>query len=735
MKKTIICSALAFLGIQANAQVEDVSVTLSPTASYNWFDNNSAIKDGLMIGGRVGFGFGEYFELRALYEKSVDLKSEIDKLDIKGKDWEEFTKKFQSRNVDVERIGGEMKANIPTGGALAPYVTLGSGVQKLKHDGLKDEQIYLSLGLGTKVNLSDRVVLNLEGKNTAYNLNKANVLYQEAGKSELEKALGDSKDDRMYNWSVLAGLQFYLGGREPGTLTELDRAYLRKFSGGLSGFKFVVEPGVAQIKFNDDLNLRDTYLVGGTAGFDFNQFIGLRGFYYQATQNEEFKKFDDLAMYGADIVARLNVARGLTPYLTLGGGYLNAYSSYEGEKPSLVDPSSYFVKGGLGLNVPLGQYLDVFGAANLLYTTNIKDANNLKNIQAPSELKQSQMYNVGLRIKLGATANEDAVLERKLRSDNKVYQDRIDELEAELRKAYDENDSDKAVRVIKEKQQIEKGYKNSGKVVLTPQELQELVENTIDEVNEEYSNQKAKQNQQDVNQRIDRLERLLLEVNRKDYNNYQGGNLQNSATQEILNELRQLNNKVDQNSNRIASLAGVADDNTVVVVPAQNAQPVQQQAQPVQAAPAATNTPAVVTNEEGETGVVKSMFVNEGISVDAGVIFGGGTSGEIGIRGHYGFTNSNWEFQPSLYVGVAGDGAFGANANAIYKFNIDRGFIVQPYLGAGLGYNKLDDDSSFGANLVVGTSFNVLNGKLYVDYTALNLADFNKISVGYKFGL
>ncbi|MGV4482626.1 outer membrane beta-barrel protein, partial [Ornithobacterium rhinotracheale] len=287
MKKTIICSALAFLGIQANAQVEDVSVTLSPTASYNWFDNNSAIKDGLMIGGRVGFGFGEYFELRALYEKSVDLKSEIDKLDIKGKDWEEFTKKFQSRNVDVERIGGEMKANIPTGGALAPYVTLGSGVQKLKHDGLKDEQIYLSLGLGTKVNLSDRVVLNLEGKNTAYNLNKANVLYQEAGKSELEKALGDSKDDRMYNWSVLAGLQFYLGGREPGTLTELDRAYLRKFSGGLSGFKFVVEPGVAQIKFNDDLNLRDTYLVGGTAGFDFNQFIGLRGFYYNP-QNEMY---------------------------------------------------------------------------------------------------------------------------------------------------------------------------------------------------------------------------------------------------------------------------------------------------------------------------------------------------------------------------------------------------------------------------------------------------------------
>nr|WP_185147475.1 outer membrane beta-barrel protein [Ornithobacterium rhinotracheale] len=724
---------MAFLGIQANAQVEDVSVTLSPIASYNWFDNNSAIKDGLMIGGRVGFGFGEYFELRALYEKSVDVKSQIDELDIQGKDWDKFKEKFEARDVDVERIGGEMKANIPTGGSLAPYVTLGSGVQKLKHDGLKDEQIYLSLGLGTKINLSDRVVLNLEGKNTAYNLNKTNVLFRPADASEFESLIKDSKDDRMYNWSVLAGLQFYLGGREPGTLTELDRAYLRKFSGGLSGFKFVIEPGVAQIKFNDDLNFKDTYLVGGTAGFDFNQFVGLRGFYYQATKNEEFKQFDDLAMYGADIVARLNVARGLTPYITLGGGYLNAYSSYEGERPSLVDPSSYFVKGGLGLNVPIGTYLDVFGAANLLYTTNVNDAEDLKEIQRPSELKQSQMYNVGLRFKLGAPANEDAVLERKLNSDKQVYKDRISELEAELQRAYKENDSDKAVRVIKEKQELEKGYQNGDRVVLTPKELEELVSKTIDEVNEEYTNQKSRKESGDVNQRIDRLERLLLEVNRNDYNNYQGGNLQNNATQEILNELRDLNSKVDRNSDKISMLAGTGtDDNTVVVAPSQPATVAPAgQAQVVQG----QTTPSVVITEEGETGVVKSMFVNEGISIDVAPIFGSGTSAAIGIRGHYGFTNSNWEIQPNLYVGVVGKGSFGANANAIYKFNIDKGFIVQPYLGAGLGYNKLDDKSKFGANLVVGTSFNVLDGKLYVDYTALNLADFNKVSIGYKFGL
>ena len=742
MKKTIICSALAILGIKANAQVEDISVTLSPTASYNWFDNNAAIKDGLMVGGRLGFGFGEYFELRGIYEKSVDLKNAVKDLDLPGKvgnnqdlkkDLRNFEDNFQSRDVDVERWGGEMKANIPTGGSFAPYITLGTGVQSLKVDELKDEQIYLTAGVGTKINLSDRVVLNLEGKNTAFNLNNTSVLFQPGETSGFESFIDDSKDERMYNWSVQAGLQIYLGGREPGSLTELDRAYLRKFSGGLSGLKFVVEPGVSYIDFNKDLGLRDTYLVGGAAGFDFNQYVGLRGFYYQATQNEEFKKFDDLAMYGGELFAKLNVARGITPYLTVGGGYINVNENEYEAKSGKFAEDSYFVKGGLGLSVPVSKYFELFGSANLLYTTN-KSAEQLKGLQSPNELKQSNMYNVGLRFNLGASADE-GLIERA--HNNTAFEERIDELERELKKAYRENDSDKAVRVIREKQNLEHSANGSkgNKVRLTPQELQDLVEKTIDEVNSDYQKDNGNQNNNDVNQRINRLERLLLEVNRNDYSQGQSQNFQSSATNEILKELRTLNSKVDRNADRIATLSG---DKTVIVnadgttsTPVNTGANVAQQ-QPRQAVAAAPNQ--VVTTEEGDTAVVKSLFVNEGISLDGGVVFGKGTSGSIGIRGHYGFTNSNFELQPSLYLGVGGESAFGVNANAIYKFNFDKGPIVQPYLGAGIGYNTQDGDSNFGANLVVGTSFNVLNGNLYVDYTALDLAEYNKVSVGYKFG-
>jgi hypothetical protein len=112
MKKMITICTLAFLGAKGNAQMKDITLTLQPTASYNWFDKNTAIEDGIMYGGRVGFGFGEAIELRAIFEKSADLKNTVDGLNFFSDD---FVTNFSSRSVDIERIGGEFKANIPYG--------------------------------------------------------------------------------------------------------------------------------------------------------------------------------------------------------------------------------------------------------------------------------------------------------------------------------------------------------------------------------------------------------------------------------------------------------------------------------------------------------------------------------------------------------------------------------------------------------------------------------------------
>jgi hypothetical protein len=53
------------------AQVKDISFTLSPFAEYTWWDDQSGLKDGTLLGGKLGFGFGEYLELRAVYSRQT----------------------------------------------------------------------------------------------------------------------------------------------------------------------------------------------------------------------------------------------------------------------------------------------------------------------------------------------------------------------------------------------------------------------------------------------------------------------------------------------------------------------------------------------------------------------------------------------------------------------------------------------------------------------------------------
>ena len=58
-------------------------------------------------------------------------------------------------------------------------------------------------------------------------------------------------------------------------------------------------------------------------------------------------------------------------------------------------------------------------------------------------------------------------------------------------------------------------------------------------------------------------------------------------------------------------------------------------------------------------------------------------------------------------------------------------------MGLGIGLLKVGDDIDAdqlkGAlSFLVGTSLNVLNGDLYVDFTARNLFKYNQLVVGYR---
>lgn len=761
MKKILLVVFSFVAMLQVKAQVNDISINITPTANYTWWDNQLYIENGPMVGGMIGIGLGRHLELRGIYEQSLDLKSTLNDLKVPA----DIVDKFNSRTVDVTRWGGEFKANIPTGGGLAPYLTLGTGVQKLKYDEIKQEQIYLSGGLGTKINLGDRVTLNLEGKVHAFNLDPTSMLRINNPEGDTFNDWIDSNitDERMMNWSLNAGIQFYLGGRNPSSYTALDRAYEKQFSSGFSGLRFVLEPGGAYINFDDNTNLRDTYLLGGALGIDFNDFVGLRGFYYRSSEDEKISTdFDKLAMYGADFIARLNVARGVVPYISIGGGYMNVYDSYVGKAPLLATNSGYFAKGGVGLSIPIARYFEIFGGANLMFTT---DKEDVADLQSTEDLKKHVMYNAGLKFNLGKTANTsralDTYVQRNVDDRTIMYEQRIEELKLELQNAYEANDSEKAARIINEKKRMETEMVASvdkdqrslssstadgqSLIRLTPQELESLVDRVVKGVGTPTIKQETPE------ERLDRLERIILQGNNTSVMSQQDPSMQvrsfsqqpqetyvpesiSNSNAELLREMQRINTKIEENSRKIDNVnrqSSSGSDKTFIVNPGGGQTPI--------------GTPMgrdnIVVSSDGTSqnllkdrnqGVATSWVIYKGLSPFLGVNVGEGTAAVFGLKANYGFSSTDFIFSPDLYFGIGGETAYGLNANVTYPLFTNSSSLLTPYVGLGLGLNKIDK-FNFGVNLIVGSYLEIGNGSLFVDYTSRRAFKNNQLSLGYRF--
>lgn len=536
MRKTFLSvSAFVLLSVSAVAQVKDISFAVAPTADYVWFPKKTAVTNGFMAGGYVGFGFGRNLELLGSYKHSIGLKSTLDGYDAPAA----ISNLFEAKDVSIYRWGGELKGNIPMAYSFQPYVTLGSGVQTIKANDLSQNQVYFGLGIGSKFNLARRLTLNIEAKATHFSLDSRNILYKptEANTSAYNSWINNNVEDKSHlAWSVGAGLQLYLGGRNPNELTELDQVYTT-----LKGFKVVIEPTLGYLNFSDDSNLRDAYFGGLALGVDFTEYIGVRGYYHRAMKDEKFSaEFDKLSIYGGDFLARLNVAKGVVPYLQIGVGYMKVGDDYVGKVVSNTNTSGIFAKGGVGLAIPLGKRVELFGVANLMYTTRNEDVSSA--LSSVHKLQSNVFYNAGVRIKL-AKSVEKELYEQELgaaeaekvwvatpttttnvaptvspeKRNLAYYNSQITAAEKQLQMAYQNGDTANANRLLKEKQQWENlrntyvaerlPYPASEQVRLvrmTPEELQQLINDVVKRIREGEV--------KSPEQRIDRLEKLLLEM-------------------------------------------------------------------------------------------------------------------------------------------------------------------------------------------------------------------------------
>ena len=534
-KNFLSVSAFVLLSVSAVAQVKDISFAVAPTADYVWLPKKTAVTNGFMAGGYVGFGFGRNLELLGSYKHSIGLKSTLDGYDAPAA----ISNVFEAKDVSIYRWGGELKGNIPMAYSFQPYVTLGSGVQTIKANDLSQNQVYFGLGIGSKFNLARRLTLNVEAKATHFSLDSRNILYKptEANTSAYNSWINNNVEDKSHlAWSVGAGLELYLGGRNPNELTELDQVYT-----SLKGFKVVIEPTLGYLNFSDDSNLRDAYFGGLALGVDFTEYIGVRGYYHRAMKDEKFSaEFDKLSIYGGDFLARLNVAKGVVPYLQIGVGYMKVGDDYVGKVVSNTNTSGIFAKGGVGLAIPLGKRVELFGVANLMYTTRNEDVSSA--LSSVHKLQSNVFYNAGVRIKL-AKSVEKELYEQELgaaeaekvwvatpttttnvastaspeKRNLAYYNSQITATEKQLQMAYQNGDTANANRLLKEKQQWENlrntyvaerlPYPASEQVRLvrmTPEELQQLINDVVKRIREGEV--------KSPEQRIDRLEKLLLEM-------------------------------------------------------------------------------------------------------------------------------------------------------------------------------------------------------------------------------
>ena len=569
MKRKIFTSFFAItLGFNAVAQVKDISFAIAPTAEYVLWNKKSAIENGFMVGGYVGFGFGKNLELLGSYSQSLGLKSRIDGFSAP----DNIKAVFTPTDVNVHSWGGELKGNIPMTYSFQPYISLGAGIQTIKANQTTQDAIYYAFGLGTKFNLTRRLTLNVQARGTHFNSDASNILHNpsEAKTSTYNQWITDNVSNKnMLNWSLQAGLQLYLGGRNPDELTELDNSYTN-----LKNFKVVVAPAIGYIDFDSDNNFRNTYLAGASLGFDFTEYIGVRGFYYQAMKDEKVSlDFDKLSLYGADFLARLNVSNGVVPYITVGAGYLNVGNGYQGKVATVENKSSIFAKGGIGLAIPLSKHLELFGVANLLYTTGNESASNA--LKSPNKLQSNVFYNAGIRIKFAKEnekytyqdlANEIHASEIKegkeqvkvqnntktmpisqKQKDIDYYNAQIATVEKQIQLAYRQNDINNASLLLKEKEKWEKLRNNyiaenipypsenqTNLVRMTPEQLQTLISEIVNKIEEGEG--------KTPDQRIDRLEKLLLEINKDN----QKIEEQQKINQSILDSVKNLEENIQK---------------------------------------------------------------------------------------------------------------------------------------------------------------------------------------------
>jgi len=410
-KTLILLSVFSLFAVKTNAQIKDISYTFSPIVGFVFSDKSTGIGDGIIAGGQFGFSFGEYVQLNANYIRTIGASTDFSSL-LNG------VSTVADKDVLQSRIGGELKANLSRK-AVVPYIALGTGFQSVTTSNTeKSKQIYLSSGLGVTYRLDDRINLGLGLYNTSYRMNAYYTLMNDDERALLNKSNIPNTTAIITDLSVRASASFFLGGKRPGNLSELDMAYIEQFSNGFKGLSIPIEPTFQHVNFSEKLPLNDAYFGGLSTGLDFGRYVGIRLFYLQAMEEGSITTFGKLAIWGGETKFKLNSAEGVVPFITLGGGRIEVFDGYIPPVGTMAE-NKIFASGGLGIEIPLSRNIKLIGFANGLFTT-VGDINDLTK---PEDLVSSTSFGAKLGFFIGRKPESAQVLlEKNMSYRNNEYE-------------------------------------------------------------------------------------------------------------------------------------------------------------------------------------------------------------------------------------------------------------------------------------------------------------------------
>jgi hypothetical protein len=405
----------------AEAQVSGISYTLAPVIEGISFNDNAALKSNVLFGGKLGFGFGEFVELNGLYLYGNNLETDFGGLSGFDDVTTALLDALPSRTTDVQQFGGELKFNIGRG-SLFPFVTLGSGVVRFDPEGLNHSKaIYLSGGLGLQHTIENRYAFVLQVSTLSYRYNPAATLLSSADIAAVGLTPDDFDRVTVNNLSADVGVKFYVGGWPHGQMTDFDRALLEQLRGGLWA-AFRLEPSAGEIDSPELLGFRDNQrMLCLSTGIDVGPYAGLRGFYWRGASDDSWTEFDDLQAYGGELkLAFSNLGGGLTPYVTLGGGYMDVMDGYVGN--GVVVPEDYpFALGGIGVVMPLGSAVSIDACLRSVLMSTV----GVENVASPGDVESSSMFTVGVSFGFGGAARTSGGVFGREMAASKAERERI----------------------------------------------------------------------------------------------------------------------------------------------------------------------------------------------------------------------------------------------------------------------------------------------------------------------